>query len=149
MNPMEFDIQMGRLRNVFGDKNYPDERTKLIWSEVRDLPQYYFAKLCDRFIGDSRQAPILNDFRTEAYQFRLHAKPAKTVEPWKVVNPGCDTCFDTGVFLARSKTNPGPWAFRCACSKGVNDPRKAIPHFTESHRAEFVWADPREFKGGA
>jgi hypothetical protein len=65
MNMAEFDTQISRLKNTFGDRAYPDERLKLIWREVREFSSGWFEKLVDRLICDSRLPPLLPEFRNE------------------------------------------------------------------------------------
>lgn len=72
-------------------------------------------------------------------QFLKHldsASKANSKQPYD-----CDYCFDTGVYLAFQLETKARFVFRCHCRRGVSDPRKHIPHFTEHHSKEFVWAD--------
>lgn len=86
MTAYEFDTQINRLKDVFGDRHYPDERVKLLWRAVSDYPGKWFSKTVDKFIGECRQPPLLPEFRTEVAIERerswgkekeVHAKDAK------------------------------------------------------------------------
>ncbi len=66
MTPNEFQVQMNRLVETYGKPSYGTERARLLWLEVKDFDARWFARVVDRFIGDSRQAPMLSDFRAAA-----------------------------------------------------------------------------------
>src|SRR5260221_7380531 len=70
MLPFEFEGQMKRMIDVFGKGAYPGERVALIWKQVCDMELPWFARLCDRMIGDMRQAPLVSEFREAAYKER-------------------------------------------------------------------------------
>jgi hypothetical protein len=86
MNIQEFDLQVNRLKDCFGDRSYSDERVKVIWKEVKDLNGKWFSRVVDRFIGEERQAPLMPQFREEIaiererlwkIEKEVHAKDAK------------------------------------------------------------------------
>lgn len=62
MNWGEFTPQMDRLINTFGKSAYGEERTKLIWREVKDFSGAWWEKSVDQLILSSRQAPLLEQF---------------------------------------------------------------------------------------
>lgn len=70
MNIQEFNTQMQRLVSNFGKNSYPDEKARLIWGEVRDFQGSWLQRAVDRFIGDFRQAPLVQDFREAAAKER-------------------------------------------------------------------------------
>lgn len=59
----EFETHLNRLRDVFGDRNYTDERAKVFWREVRDMDASWWARTVDRFIGECKFAPLMPEFR--------------------------------------------------------------------------------------
>lgn len=63
MQPHEFSFQMKRLKSTFGENPYPQERVDMIWKFVQYKPIEWFIKSCDFFISESRQAPLLGQFR--------------------------------------------------------------------------------------
>lgn len=85
MNEPQFQAQMSRLIETFGVAAYKPERVRLIWREVNQRSAEWFTRLVDRFVGSSRQAPLLPEFRDAAAeeaerewasQKRTHAKEA-------------------------------------------------------------------------
>jgi hypothetical protein len=70
MDWSEYKQQIARLRSVYGDRNYPDERVMVLWGEVKEFPFFWFKKIVDRFIGESLKPPMLPEFRTEAAKER-------------------------------------------------------------------------------
>lgn len=84
MTESEFGNQMGRLERQFG--KFGDERGRILWRELQDLPAQWFGKVIDKFIGDCRQTPLLPEFREEIaiererlwkIEKRQHAQEAK------------------------------------------------------------------------
>lgn len=63
MNQGQFDRQIQRLVSNFGRTAYSPERAILIWKEVSNLSSEWLENTVDRFIGEFRQAPLIQDFR--------------------------------------------------------------------------------------
>lgn len=64
MTFQEFQKQMDRIKNTFGDRTYPQERTKVLWSEVAKQTAGWMEKTVTGFIA-SRQLnnpPLPMDF---------------------------------------------------------------------------------------
>lgn len=61
----EFMIQMNRITNCFGSKYFPMERIKLIKEETKDLGNFELARIVDYFVGNSKFAPTVEDFRKQ------------------------------------------------------------------------------------
>jgi hypothetical protein len=59
----EFQVQLERLKNEYGQKVYSTERCALIWREVRDFSGEWLRRTIDEFIGESLQPPLLPKFR--------------------------------------------------------------------------------------
>jgi len=70
MNLQEFQIQIDRLKQTFGEKAFPVERVKLIYAEGRDYPAVIFKQIVDKLIGECRFAPTLKEFRAAYSEFR-------------------------------------------------------------------------------
>lgn len=77
---------MQRLAETFGKQAFGNERAALVWREVKDFDPFWFRRVVDGFIGDSRQAPLVSDFSNAASEERervwkiekaQHAKDAK------------------------------------------------------------------------
>lgn len=63
MHQHEFDTQMARLKDTFGDSKYGEERTELIWVEVKNFTEDWFRAVVSELIGSSAFAPLLPAFR--------------------------------------------------------------------------------------
>ena len=136
MTDQEFTSQMNRLAETYSKGAFSNERVKLIWAAVKDLPSAWLAKTVSEMISSLRQAPMPPDFveaaraeRARTWEKQKHSEPGR---PWDQPH-NCTYCFDTGVFLACNLTRVGTYAFRCACSRGLNDARTQIPFCIQSH----------------
>jgi hypothetical protein len=56
---------MDRLAETFGAHHYSPERTKIIWREVGSLSGEWLQRVMDKFIGEFRQPPLIQEFRNE------------------------------------------------------------------------------------
>lgn len=144
MNLREFGEQMDRLKNVYGDKAYPKERIELIWKNVGSLSALSFSRVVDDLISSFRNAPMAQEF-SEALSKERERTAANVIRPdipaWNAP-ARCWSCKDTGCFVCVHPVKPGLWAFRCACDKGLNDPRTHIPFFVQQHISEgFTYFD--------
>ncbi len=74
MNAYEFQTQIDRLKNVYGEKAYPEERVKIFWTEVRDFPAAWFARQVDSWIGALKFPPLMTEISGSAIEerSRLH-----------------------------------------------------------------------------
>lgn len=138
MTSVEFNTQMDRLIDSYPKGAYPPERIKQIWQAVAEFPQQVFAKIIDELIGSHRQAPLLPEIRTELAKERekLVQQNRHQSEDYAKVQYLCDYCRGCGVYLCGKKGQNGVWAFRCHCSRGCSDPRKAIPQFKRDHELQ-------------
>lgn len=67
MTADDFNAEMQRLYSTFGEKAYTAERIKLIWGHWRDLPAQMFARVINKHIATSRQAPMPQDLIEAAH----------------------------------------------------------------------------------
>lgn len=70
MNPVNFQTEIQRLINVYGQKAYPRERTELIWQEVQQLSDRWFSWLIGHLIGDNERPPMVTVFREHSSRER-------------------------------------------------------------------------------
>lgn len=75
-----FTDQIARLKIRFGAAHFDREFQKLVWTEVRDLPDSEMVKLTNHLIGELRPEwpPKLSDFRTQAEQLRKSMRQRET-----------------------------------------------------------------------
>ena len=62
----QFEKQMERLRNTFDPKSFREERVKLFWAMVSDLPENFLKRQVDKMIIEFR----ISDFSEAAYAER-------------------------------------------------------------------------------
>lgn len=62
MNDAAFRTQIDRLKEVYGEKAYPVERMKIMFNAVKAMPDYWMESSVNEFIGNHRQAPLLEAF---------------------------------------------------------------------------------------
>jgi hypothetical protein len=150
MEPNFFQRQINRLTEQFGKGAYGTERAHIIWKAVKDLPDAWMEGVVDRFIGESRHAPLLPEFREEIAKERERNRSRERNSPkydWSAF-ASCSYCYGTGTFLALHREHAGFWAFRCHCEHGMRDPRQLIPQFKAEHAKDFVWMDGKPFLAG-
>lgn len=89
MTVEQFDEQMGRLVETYGERSYPNERKKIIWNAVRKLPDYWMESTVTQFIGNNRYAPMLKEFLAEVEEFEkqlaFNRATSRTVTPYDVL----------------------------------------------------------------
>lgn len=66
MTEIEFTKEMNRLETAFGQKGANQERTKIIWKEIKDFSASWLNRTVSLFIGNLRQFPLLSDFQEQA-----------------------------------------------------------------------------------
>ncbi len=69
MTEAQFQNQMRRLSSQWPNA-YGPERAEIIWREVKDCDDKWFASVVDRFIGELRQPPLMQEFREELSRYR-------------------------------------------------------------------------------
>lgn len=62
MTQEAFKLQMDRLKGVYGERAYPEERLRLVFNAVKKMPDAWMENTANHFIGDLKQAPMLKDF---------------------------------------------------------------------------------------
>jgi len=110
MNDKEFSEQIHKLKQVYGDRYYPDGRVRLIWSEFKHLGAKDFEAGIDKLILEKRQAPLIDEFRAVFAISGASGRQAR-IQQIKAANY-CDLCGNTGVISFASKT------YRCSCPLG-------------------------------
>lgn len=137
MNPVEFDIEMGRLYGVFPRSNFSDERRKLIFYIVESLPASSFRRIVDHFIATFRQAPLPKDF-IEAKVRENHNAPRQSGAYSPAPDPNCEKCYDSGILEIQHESGPDIYFCRCRCYAGHMTDHTELPMWTyDLHAKEF------------
>lgn len=133
MNFMQFEEQKKRLSDVFGEKHYVGERSRLIWKSVEHLPVGWFSDLISSLIASERFAPTPQTIMSAAGDFKMYlAQKEKRNTPMDR-QCACANCRGLGAFLCTNDNLGGLWAFRCSCDAGSADPRRKIVQFKTGH----------------
>lgn len=141
MTENEFKTELARLMTQWPNV-YSSDRVKVLWRAVEALPAGVFSQAVDGWIGGMRHAPLLPEMSEITSRHRERSS-AKVFDLDEFRDPDCSYCRDTGVFLCSNKNKgPGLWAFRCACKRGLADPRRSIPYYKQGHADQgFVYED--------
>jgi len=111
MTDNEFEDQMGRLFEVFGDKGFTKGRLKRINDIMAHRPLFVMKKLVDRFIDEKRYAPLPNDF-WECVRVQPVQEEAKPSD--------CEHCDDGLIIAVRRDGKAGRAGFACShCAIGL------------------------------
>src|SRR5690606_22679172 len=97
----EYVPQINRLKDVFGEKAYPEERVKSLYNAVRGLTPRHFASIVTDLIDTKRQAPLKPDFQEAARKYYAENENhirAEMERKW--AGRSCRWCGNSGaVFL--------------------------------------------------
>jgi hypothetical protein len=146
MDQTTFDREMNRIYEVFSDRAYAPERTKLIWSAVRNLAPQEFSAVVSDLIGSCATPPLVSRFR-EAVQ-QLYQKNSfecnRAKDQWIDSLPWCSLCGKKGEIVALKRDDGTLFAFRCPCEIGSRLwPR--VPVWRQEHMEIYA----PEFTGAA
>lgn len=143
MSPLsieEFEKQMGRLGRTYGPKAFTDERRKLMWRYVKDIPARSFALMVDRIIEQERYAPMPKIFKEMAW--KVKAELGIEIPAWpKKAKPSdeakCHWCGDSGSLFIETKPefNFMHATIRCDCKAGRYGPESWGPCWSSSLRS--------------
>jgi len=137
---------MTRLQNTYGKAAFSTERCTLIWKEVGEIPDHWMSRIVDKFIGDSKQSPMIPDFREEISRYRSwENEKRKNLEQCVRTDEDsekeCNYCFAKGYYFTWKKSAKMFYIFKCHCNYGIKDEKK-FPQFREEYRYDYVWISP-------
>ena len=124
-----FSGEAGKLIQQFGDKNMSGHKLGLIYKAIRKLDPVELVSIIDDFIGNSKFAPTLDDFRDKSRGYLISKAKENTVD--------CKYCHGSGQIVVRKITGEvGEYGFACTCVNGSRFP--ALPPFRDSYKKEFT-----------
>lgn len=118
MQGEDFKLQIERLKVVFGDKNFDEERCKLIWGHAMELHANDFIFIVSTIIETSRYAPLPSDIIGEIRKAKKrresgrHGHREHEPIPIKI---HCAKCQDTGVVFVKTTDEAFSPAMGCDC----------------------------------
>lgn len=123
----EFARHMDSLKNVYGDRAYPAEREKIIFSKIKWRSEKVWEESVKRLIADSMQPPLLTKI-SEMCSLVQREYPEISVDPYagvrqqiksKVQANSCQLCNGHGTILAYKKYMAFNQAnYICTCLAG-------------------------------
>lgn len=138
MTQVEFDTQVKRLVDTYGEKAFPAERVRIMWGHVSGYDRDWFRRLCDKLIASCRQAPVYADYaedvnheRDRIWTAQKHSRKVVEMRDW-----ACSTCHGLGAVLARKIDGGAAYAFKCSCGAGKAD-RRAFPHWRDEYQESY------------
>lgn len=117
MNESEFLLQIDRLKETYGEKIYSNERIKLIWNQLKHVPQKYFENCVSDIIASSPTAPMLPKLQESLSGKTDQIQESKKIEIefLKEKSPECRYCGNTGIIYAEEIGTIYEATFRCFC----------------------------------
>lgn len=122
----QFLLQVQRLCSTFGDRNFPEQRSAMIWDSVKDLDYEPVIGIVDGFIRGSKSTPLPIEFSEAAKEIRkgMGAKQYALgeVQPQNIAK--CWDCGDSGFIRLRRNQEHDEWAkwhigsAPCHCYRG-------------------------------
>lgn len=111
----EFDLQVQRLRSVYGNSRYPDERVDMLWAKFQTVPFTDFKRAISKLIASEPHAPLYDKIQMELGQTVIGIRQ-KMVEE-QAEKQDCSTCKNTGRYSTKA-TDGTSWSWRCRCKLG-------------------------------
>jgi hypothetical protein len=113
--------QLRRLRTMYGEKAFPEERVRLLAKELSPLTDRQLGNVVDDIIANLNHAPTLKDFiKVAEPMLKAHAHDRelafdRSVDERRKNGQSCWYCDDVGTISAIDTTNvhAGTFSFGC------------------------------------
>lgn len=118
----EFELEMIKLGEVFGEKKYIGARRNMMWNKFEKVPVKLFRDCIERLICYEQYAPMMDKFEVILGPWLAEHKAAEIEKLQNSVN--CTICRGTGTQIVKIVvTKPYNYglldhAFRCDCLLG-------------------------------
>lgn len=106
-----FAEEMAKLGEQFSKASFSQRKGDLIYLAIRHLNEKQFSSIIDFFIGNSKFAPMVQDFQDRARAFSKDRVK-------EIV--ACTTCNGGGILSCYEKRTGINYAFSCVCSPGYD-----------------------------
>lgn len=142
MTKEEFQNQVIRLRNVYGDKYFPEERVSIFWNKLKFTKAETFERMVSLLIAECVSAPMLQKILEAKRIFGDDSVSRESaINEKRRVSANCSQCGKMGYVLAKHLISGNEYSFRCSCSiaefMNLN-----YPVWTPSHEREFKKSPP-------
>lgn len=140
----EFEIEIRRLKKVYGEMKYPEERVMGIFDALSSLPIESFKDQVTKFIAGTDKPPFLTTF-VEAFGPILYDLKRQAIEKQLENEPDCIICGNCGVASGYSRIGFNSTAFQCVCKRG----RIFYPNLAKMHEVKASdYISQREWTSG-
>jgi hypothetical protein len=128
MQYVEFNLEMNKLRDVYGPKKYTEARMAFFWGFFCELPYRPFKAAVEKLIAHEERAPLIDKFMETLRPDlgKLKEEKIKALE----AKGRCDACSNTGAVIlcdSSAPTGTQPYAFKCSCEWGEIKARSHAP----------------------
>lgn len=113
----QFQLQVDRLCDCFGDRHFPDQRVRMIWDSAEGNEYQTVIAIVDGFIRSSKHAPLPADFSeaiNEATKGSKRKYALGELQPREIAK--CQDCLDSGFIRLNSENVIG--SAPCHCHRG-------------------------------
>lgn len=121
----QFDAQLGRLIDTFGDRAFSEQRAYMIWKTVSHLTRDDFQDIVDNFIRCAKQAPLPAEFSEAVSKKGGRGGVLVLGELRPKETALCHDCADSGFVRLWRKDGADDWAkwvigsAPCHCQRGA------------------------------
>lgn len=129
MTNQDFQNQIQKLINVYGEKAYPKERSEQLWWWAKKIEAPLFADIVAKLIAECDRAPLLAKFKEAFIDVRNH----HTLQKME-----CCYCNGEGFYMPPDSPPLGP-AYACRCPAG-----ELIPRYVARWRGIMIKQVPTE-----
>lgn len=120
----QLDIQLDRLSEAFGEKNFGEQRSRMVWIAVEGMEYQDVISICDKFIREFKHAPLPKDFLEAAREYNRNATTwaLGEIRPREIAK--CFDCGDSGFVRVQRRATYDKWAvysmgsMPCHCDRG-------------------------------
>lgn len=146
----QYQAQVNRLNETYGNKAYGEERARLLWDKVSHLEEWQFRKTIDHIISECIHAPMVSKVFEISKQF-TSSKDSRDVALEKARRESmkwCNACGKDGHISAKLKNDGGSFNFLCLCPHGdaeaINCPfLKRYTKDLQNQGWEYAWPYPK------
>jgi hypothetical protein len=144
MQPSEFQENISKLKEAYGERNYPEIRVTGLWKTLSVFAPTVFTKAVDKLILTARTAPLYTELR-EQCEFEQRNRP-RPMEARRELHDECPDCGFNGViemigYLGESRTTT--FGSCDSCELGKNNGRGGVC-LPVSRLKQMGWAVLRE-----
>lgn len=118
----QFQLQVHRLCDTFGDRAFPEQRQIMIWDIVKAHAYEHVIHAIEGFIRSAKSAPLPKDFAEVMANYASKKRALGDCVPYDEAT--CKHCLDSGFIRVIRNETYEPWAkwqqgsSPCFCARG-------------------------------